>query len=212
MTKGPFRFRDAVRLTSPTGASAATLREFRAIVEHVEPGVLHHHLRETALRFTFTLWDYPNDFALWAANALESRPLAERLAVLDPFHERDIEVLRERVLDAIERSLGEELTILPVPPGQEFHFSSSLAVEMDLGLEARTLKELTAALASVPASSLYFHLYEARLRNEDGSDDLSRWLAGIGLAPQASRLRDLDIYMLSLEASRRIALELLEAL
>ena len=42
----------------------------RDAVERAEPGVLHHHLREVPLRFTFTFWDYPNDFAIWAANAL----------------------------------------------------------------------------------------------------------------------------------------------
>ena len=72
MSARPFRFRDAVRLTCPTGVSAATLREFRDVVERVEPRVLHHHLREVPLRFTFTFWDYPNDFAIWAANALNN--------------------------------------------------------------------------------------------------------------------------------------------
>jgi len=66
----PFHFRDAVRLNCPTGLSAATLREFRNAIDRLEPPVLHHHLRELPLRFTFTFWDYPNDFAVWAANAL----------------------------------------------------------------------------------------------------------------------------------------------
>jgi hypothetical protein len=205
----PFRFRDAVRLNCPMGVSVATLREFRDIVEDVDPGVLHHHLREVPLRFTFTFWDYPNDFAIWAASALENRALAERLAVLDAFHERDLEVLRERVLDAIEVTLGEEGSTFPVAPGQEFHFSSSVAVELDLGVEASNLPELIARLREVPATSLYYHLFEGRLRTPLGWDDISLWLLESGHPAAAERLRDLDIYMASLESCRRVAIELL---
>jgi hypothetical protein len=206
----PFRFRDTLRLTAPTGVSASTLREFRTAVERADVGVLNHHLRETPLRFTFTFWDYPNDFALWAAYALEDLGLAERLSILDPFHERDLEVLREKVLDAVERSLADVLGSLPVAAGQEFHFSSSVAVEIDLGTEASGLDDLVALLRTVPATCLYHHLYDARVRNEDGWDDVSRWLREQGLTAEAQRLRDLDIYMGSLESCRAVTLELLE--
>ncbi len=130
--------------------------------------------------------------------------------MLDPFHERDIEVLRERVLEAVETAHSEGRAALPVSAGQEFHFSSSAAVEFDLGVEASTLAELAERLREVPASCLYQHVFEARLRNDDGADDLSRWLADAGHPRHAARLRDLDIYMLSLEGCRRVVLELLE--
>ncbi len=210
MTPAPFRFFDAVRLNCPTGTSAATLREFRDAVERADAGVLHHHLRETPLRFTFTTFDYPNDFALWAGNALEDRALAERLAMLDAFHVRDLEALRHRVLDVVEMAFGEEDTARPVPRGQEFHFSSSVSVEFELGIEARSAAELGKCLEDVPGSSIFYHFYEARLRNTGGADDLSTWLELQGDEAAASRLRDLDIYLLSLDACRRVALELLE--
>jgi len=206
----PFRFFDSARLNCPTGVSASTLREFRDAVEAADSGVLHHHLRETALRFAFTSFDYPNDFALWAANALESRALAERLASLDAFHARDLEALRLRVLDVIELGFGEEDPHRTVPRGQEFHFSSSVVVRFDLGIEARTLEQLRARLAEVPGTSIYSHLYEARLLNPAGEDDVSRWLELAGHEAPAARLRDLDIYLLPLEGCRRVVLELLE--
>ncbi len=209
MSAAPFRFLDAVRLTCPTGTSAATLRDFRAAVERVDRGVLHHHLRETPLRFTFTTFGYPNDFALWAAEALEDRALAERLAVLDPFHARDLEALRQRVLEVVDASLANDDGERPAPRGREFHFSSSVSVAFDLDREASTIGELRERLEQVPASSIYYHVYEARLRNPTGADDLSRWLEAAGHAVAAARLHDLDIYLLSLEACRRVALELL---
>jgi hypothetical protein len=205
----PFRFRDAVRLTCPTGESAATLREFRFAVERAAPEVVHHHLRETPLRFAFTVWEYPNDFAIWAAEALENRALAERLAVLDPFHEGDLEVLRERAVDALDEALEDLQSHFPVPAGQEFYFSSSVSVAFDLGIEAGSLEEMLARMAVVPSTSIFFHLYEARLRTDGGTDDLSTWLRENGFAAEAARLADLDIYMLSLEDCRRVALELI---
>ena len=156
----PFQFRDAVRMTCPTGVSAATLREFRIALESCDTAVLHHHLRETPLRFAFSMWDFPNDLALWAAEALERRALAERLATLDPFHSRDLEILRESLLEAIEVEEGEGGAHTPVPAGQEFAFCQSLAVEIELGTQAHTLDELTSSLERVPASSLFHHFYE----------------------------------------------------
>lgn len=208
MIDDAFRFREDVRLHRPTGHSAATLREFRDAVGNAEPAVLGHHLRETPLRFTFTSFEYPNDFALWAADALEDRDLAERLAVLDPFHERDLEALRERVLEAVETVLARGAA-LPVPNGQEFHFSSSLAVHLDLNMTASTVDELVRHLKSAPAPAIYFHFYSARLRNEDGRDDISRWLEHHGHAGLASSLTHVDIYMLSLEACRRAVVDVI---
>jgi hypothetical protein len=210
MSNGPFRFLDAVRLNCPTGVSATTLREFREAVATLDSAVLHHHLRELPLRFTFTFWDYPNDFAVWAANALENRALAERLSVLDAFHERDLEVLREQAIEAVEMTLGGEGSVLPVPPGQEFHFSSSVAVTLDLGVEARNVEEMVARVREVPATSLYYHLFEGRLRTPDGWDDFSSWLLAAGHRAAAERVRDLDIYMASLESCRRVLVELLQ--
>ncbi|MFI5142615.1 MAG: DUF5752 family protein [Thermoanaerobaculales bacterium] len=209
MTVAPFSFFDAVRLNCPTGASASTLREFRDAVERADAGVLHHHLRETPLRFTFTTFEYPNDFALWVGDALGHRALAERLAMLDPFHARVLEALRQRVLDLVETAFAEEDVARPVPRGQEFHFSASVSVEFALGIEASTVGELRERLAEVPGSSIFYHFYEARLRNPGGADDLSAWLELAGHEAAASRLRDLDIYLLSLDACRRVAQDLL---
>ena len=205
----PFRFRDAVRMTCPTGVLAATLREFRIGLESCDTTVLHHHLRETPLRFTFSMWDFPNDFALWAAESLERRALAERLASLDPFHHTDLEVLRDRILEAVEEEENEGGSHTPVPSGQEFAFCQSLAVEIETGVHAGNLAELRTTLEQVPASSLFHHLYEARLRNPGLQDDFSRWLEEIGEGEAANRLADLDIYMLSLEDCRWVVLDLL---
>jgi hypothetical protein len=210
MRSDPFAFRDAIRLTSPTGVAAATLREFRIGIESADPEVIHHHLRETPLRFPLQIGNYPNDFALWANVNLKNTTLAERLAVLDPFHERDIEELRERVIESIEIALDYQGNHQAVLPGHEFFFSRSFSTEIELGTIAYDLETLIDGIHSVPASSLFFHLYESRLRNEDGRDDLSRWLrSSLGAIDVAERLSDLDFYLLSLEDCRSVVVELL---
>ena len=210
MRSNPFVFRDAIRLTSPTGVAAATLREFLIGIESAEPAVIHHHLRETPLRFPLQIGNYPNDFALWANVNLKNTPLAERLAVLDPFHERDIEELRERVIESIEIALDYQGNHQAVLPGHEFFFSRSFSSEIELGMTAYNLDTLIEGIHSVPASSLFFHMYESRLRNVDGSDDLSQWLRdSLGTQDVADRLSDLDFYLLALEDCRSVVVELL---
>ncbi|MCU0254808.1 MAG: DUF5752 family protein, partial [Acidobacteria bacterium] len=108
----PFRFCDYEGLAMPTGQRAANLRELLEIVRTAPTAALHHHLYRSQLRHRFEAWDFPNDFASWAATALEDRVLAEKLSALDPFAATDLEAARNALLDVMEDHL-DGLTFVP---------------------------------------------------------------------------------------------------
>jgi hypothetical protein len=201
----PFRFVDYEGLVMPTGLRAANLREMADLIRRVPLDVIHHHLHRTALAHRFGAWDYPNDFAQWAAHSLEDLALAEKLAALDPFAEADLESARSTIADLIEEHLDAAPMVPWARPGFEFHFASGHFMALPSEREAWTLEELLAALRDVSLSSLYFHFHESRLRDPgDDSDDFSRWIEGqFGLHPIARRLRAIDFYFFSLEDLRQ---------
>lgn len=209
----PFDFMDYEGLVMPTGLSAANLREFLELVRVAPLETLHHHLNRACLRHRFEVWDYPNDFAHWAAECLEDAALAEKLSVLDPFAEADLERAREAIVEVVEEHLDRTPMIPWARRGLEFHFSAGHYLALSSGLQAWTLGELRDALAAAPLNSIYFHFYEARLRGPgDDADDFSRWIADqFGTGPIDEQLRRLDFYFFSLEELRRRVVAVFDA-
>jgi len=188
----------------PTGLKAANLRELVELVRSAPVDVIRHHLHRAPLRHSFGAWDYPNDFAEWASRDLGDKPLAEKLAALDPFALRDPEEARGCIVDLLEDHL-DELPLVPwVRRGREFHLASSLFLALPGGREVWTIAELHEALRNVSLGSLYYHFHEARLREPyDDVDDFSRWLVGqFGASPIAEALKGIDFYFFSLEDLR----------
>jgi hypothetical protein len=201
----PFRFVDYEGLVMPTGLRAANLKELIDLVRTVPVEVIHHHLHRTPLSHRFGVWDYPNDFAQWAANSLEDLALAEKLAGLDPYVHSSLEAAREAILELLEEHL-DGLPMVPwARPGFEFHFASGHFLALPGERVAWTLEELRDALSEVSLSSLYYHFHEARLRVPgDESDDFSEWIEGqFGPHPVVSALRGIDFFFFSLEDLRQ---------
>ncbi len=209
----PFRFTDYAGLGMPTGLRAANLKELADRIRSVSPEVLHHHLHRTPLSHRFGAWDFPNDFALWAARSLEDMALAEKLAGLDPFAHAGLEAAREAILERLEEHL-DGLPFVPwARPGLEFHFASGYFLALPGEREAWTVTELRNAVSEVPLSSLYYHFHEARLRVEESeSDDFSRWIeAQFGPHPVVAEIRGIDFFFFSLEDLRQRILLILDA-
>jgi len=200
----PFEFVDYEILVMPTGRRAGDLREFLTEIRGAPAEVLRHHLHGSSLRHRFRVWDHPNDFAEWAAQALGDYALAEKLAALDPFGESEIDRAREAIVELVEDHL-DELPFAPAArPGREFHFASSIAVAIPSGRKVTTLAGLRQAVADVSLATLYYHFHAARLRGPgDDADDFSRWLDGqFGDTEIAARLSRLDFYLLALDELR----------
>lgn len=208
----PFRFCDYEGLVVVTGLRASNLRELVDMIRRVPGEILHHHLFRSFLVHRYGTWDWPNDFATWAAETLGDRSLAEKLAAMEPFTHEDIGKAREAIVDLLEEHL-DGLAVIPwARPGFEFHFASGHFLELAGEREAWTVGELREGIAHAPLSSLYFHFHEARLRG-DGSDtdDYARWLEGqFGPSPVVDRLRRLDFYFYSLEELRQRVLQTLD--
>ncbi|MGM0366127.1 MAG: DUF5752 family protein, partial [Actinomycetota bacterium] len=174
--------------------------------------VVFHHLYQSHLKYAYILRDYPNDFANWAAEALEDIALAEKLASFDPYHFATVAQARDVLTAIIEEHLWDLPTVPWVRPGFEFYFSYSTTIVAPTNLAAVTMKEFKHALSVIPETSLYYHFYEARKRHkEKRSDDFSVWIeSNFSLPDTVKKIQDIDFYFFSLTEVKEKLLDILE--
>jgi len=65
-------------------------------------------------------------------------------------------------------------------------------------------------LKKVSIRSLYFHMFEARMRLGVPDNDFSQWLKGIGEEGLANEISRLDPYNMTLESLRRKIIRMVE--
>jgi len=132
---------------------------------------------------------------------------------IDTIQYTTIRELREEIIRTIEeyhknnpRSLLRFATA-----GEEFHFVKSVSFVFQTPYTASDLKEFQAALQRVTLDSIYFHLFEARLRLGLSTNGFSRWLEnGLSEKRLANKIASLDPYPHTLENLRITLIKLIE--
>jgi hypothetical protein len=207
----PFQFSECFLMSMPLGRQAANLRELFDNLRESDEGVLNYHLLQFRLAVTQPFVEYPNEFALWAATALQDPKLAEKLSSFDPFDYDTMGQVRQAVLDVLEEYLWNLTTVPWARPGFEFHFCESSMVVIRQEMAANTLREFCGVLSKVGLDSVYYHFFEARHRLEMRQiDDFSYWIdTNFELPELVAAIRDIDIYFYSLSEIRDTLLRLI---
>jgi hypothetical protein len=205
----PFAFYTERRLVTLTGLRATNLGQLLKLLHEVPGSAIFYHTHHMYLSHHFETPMFSNDFALWVAEALQEDELGEKLAVIDLLTFTSIRELREAITNTIERHIGENHRRLrECPAGDDFHFCRSKSFIMPTGLIARDPVEFFAVLPQVSNVSIFFHLFEARLRLGGPTNDFSQWLAWRGETALAKAIGNMDPYSVTLDElkSRIIAL------
>ena len=200
----PFVFYECTNLIQPTGKKAENIRQLLSLIRNVEPGVIYNHTHQYYLKASIELPEYSNDFAVWAAEALEERALAEKVASLDLYAYKNIEEVRQGLISTLRSYLSENPEPRQARPGDAFFFNDTLSLIFAIKSNIHTLPEFLTSLRTVGTSSLYFHFFEAKMRMGRHTDDFSNWLEkNLGNKELASKIQKLDPYHYSLEELRQ---------
>jgi hypothetical protein len=208
--KDPFWFREFFLMPMPIGTKVVNLRELLHALQEVSDSVLYYHLVQSRLAVSPPTVEFPNDFALWAAMALQDMALAEKLSSFDPLDYDNLGQVRQAMVDILEEYLWD----LPFVPwarsGFEFHFCEASTVVIRSVIFANNLKEFCQALNKVGLDSMYYHFFEARWRLGRPIDDFSYWIeTNFGLPKLVAAIRDIDIYFYNLREIRNTLLGLI---
>jgi hypothetical protein len=111
--------------------------------------------------------------------------------------------LKDKIVDTIESYLDTHPELRPAPPGESFYFMRSITFILPTPYKASNLTEFWEALQKISLSSLYFHIFEARLRLERKTNDFSTWLEEVmGERQLAAQIASIDPYTYTLEGLR----------
>lgn len=205
----PFEFKSRLVLTELLGRRAATLPELVEGIKSVPLSSIYHHTHRFLQQHHFLSPEPPNDFAYWVTNMLNDEIAGEKLASIDVTQFLKLSDLRQRFLSLMEEYLGTANNVnRRSPEGEEFHFMSSRIFVVPTGKVAGNIGEFRDFLKVVSIHSIYFHMFEAKLRLEKGDNDFSIWLRSAGKEEEAEQISRLDPYTFTLEGLRERLLKI----
>jgi hypothetical protein len=176
----PFYLKDCTLIALATGKRAQNLRELRELLRDIDSNSIYYHFWGGLLRPRFDNPEYHNDFAIWAANSLHNKNLAERLAVIDPMTFQTLDDLREELIDVIEENLNETEFPTWSKRDDQFEFIRFQLVIFNTKTIVETPKDLVTLLPNISVGSIFFHFIDGRRRNADSLDDFQNWLSNCG--------------------------------
>jgi len=199
-----FRFYTERRLVEATGFRAANIRELLKHMKKVGGASIFYHTHASYLEHHFVRRQFYNDFATWISEALQEHKLAEKVAGIDMMEYTSIRDLRTALVKTITAYLDERKgeRARKAPEGEEFYFCKAKSFVFPTGLEARTVDEFFDCLRKISPLSLYFHVFESRLRLQRSTSDFTLWLNTMGEDEIAEKINKLDPYAFTLEELR----------
>lgn len=199
----PFHFFSRLTLTHMAGIKAKNLQELLEHLKTVPESVIYQHTHRFLQEHQYLVPEPPNDFGYWVTNMLLDEELGERLMAIDIMRYHSLNDLRQAIVSVIENHLWKRNNLQQVPEGKEFHFMSAMRFSMPTQYQAYDLAEFLRCLQKVSISSLYLHIFEARMRTPLGVNDFASWFeTQLGEKVLAKNIGDLDPYMQTLEGLR----------
>lgn len=201
----PFIFRSRLSSIELTTLKARTARQLLHGVQRAPLGSIYYHTHHYLEQHRFLSPEPANDFAFWARHALGDEVLGEALASIDIVQFSSLADLQRALAVVIRAYLQQAGGSRRVSyPGQDFRFMSARSFIITTGLEARDLTEFLDALNQVTVHSLYYHMFEARLRLGRPANDFSTWFeTSLERPALAAAVARLDPYTFTMEGLRQ---------
>jgi len=198
-----FNFNTKLDQTLLLGVRANTIEGLLAGVKSAPDSSIYFHTHRFLNQHQYLSPEPPNDFAYWVSNILGDDVLGERLWSVDIVRFNSIHELRQTLITILESYLASAPRKLQSQEGEEFHFMASRTFVLPTRLSARDLKEFAEVLGKVSIQSIYFHVFDAKLRLKHGENDFSRWFRSLGKTELADASRRLDPYSHTLDGLRQ---------
>jgi len=176
--KKPFKFSIRLHLSEVTGRKATNLEELLKHIKAVSGSCIYHHTHRFLQIHQYLSPEPPNDFAYWTSTVLKEDELAERLASIDVVQSRSIRELREEIVKTIKDYLknNPQAKRKFATPPYEFYFIKTASFVLPSSYTASTLEEFNEILKKINIGSVYFHIFEARMRLKKRTNDFSFWI------------------------------------
>ena len=199
----PFYFKTKLDQTLLLGTKGRNIQGLLEGIRRVPDSSIYYHTHRFLEQHHFLSPEPPNDFAYWVSENLGDEVLGEQLSSVDIVQFRTIAQLREQFVQILEGYLESAERLTFSPAGQDFFFMSSRIFVLPTSHVAHTLSEFRETLNYVSTNSIYYHMFDAKLRLEQGDNDFSEWFVSLGKVELAEELGRLDPYAHTLDGLRK---------
>ena len=206
----PFYFYTKLDQTILLGVTASTIPGLLEGIQRVPEASIYYHTHRYLQQHHYLSPEPPNDFAYWVGQILNDAELGEQLSSIDIIRLDSIQSIRLEFVELLRAYISSSEKLRESPPGQEFHFMSCQTFAIQTPHTAETIPEFLEQLRNVSVSSLYYHVFDAKLRLGHGENDFSRWFRDGGKIELADAVARLDPYTYTLEGLRTKIISLAE--
>ncbi len=206
-----FYFKTRLNLVELLGIRVSTVPDLLEQIRQVPGSSIYYHTHRFLQQHNQLCPEPPNDFAFWVTNALGLDNLGEQLASVDTIKFVKINDLRDAFSNIIEKSLQRKTGLtVSCHEGEEFHFMSCRTFVFPTDYQAADIAEFIQALRAISLNSLYYHIFESRLRLGKIGNDFSLWFESRGQIKLAAEIAKLDPYTITLEGLRKVIIKTVE--
>ena len=208
-----FRFYTRLHLRILTGLRASNITELLTLIKKVPGSSVYYHTHHFLQQHEYLSPEPPNDFAHWITNALHEEVLGEKIASIDTIQYPSIRSLRNEIIRIIKDYIKEnpKVKLRFASPSKVFHFLKSVSFILPTPYVAKDLKDFVEMLKKISSDSIYFHMFEARLRLKKESNDFSYWLdTSLAESELAQKIKSLDPYTYTMENLRNKIIRIAE--
>jgi hypothetical protein len=208
-----FRFYTRLHLKVLTGLKASNIEELLKLIKKVPGSSIYYHTHHLLQQHEYLSPEPPNDFAHWIKNALNEDALGEKLMSIDTIQYPSIRSIREEIIRIIEYYIKDNpsLKLKFSSAEKAFHFIRSISFIIPTDYVARGLEDFLDIVKKVTVDSIYFHMFEARLRLDKETNDFSYWFETSLLEGDLARkLLSLDPYTYTMQDLRKKIIKIVE--
>lgn len=205
-----FDFKIELNLLTLLGTKAKNIEELYEQFQDIPLSSIYYHTHRFLKQHHYLSPEPPNDFAYWIKNTLNIKDLSEAIASIDTIKYRELNELKNEISSILEGYLKKINIINDCQKGDEFHFISCQTFVLPTGYKAKNLQEFYEAIKLIDIGSIYFHIFEAKLRLKKDENDFQAWLNQIGENTLAKQFINLDPYNMTLENLRKKILKIIE--
>jgi len=208
-----FRFYTRLHLRVLTGLKASNIVELLELIKTVPGASIYYHTHHFLQQHEYLSPEPPNDFAYWITNILSEDELGEKIASIDTIQFSTIRGLRNEIVKIINAHIKQNPSVKLrfASPNKVFHFIKSTSFILPTTCVVRDLREFVEALKKITLDSVYFHMFEARLRLSQETNDFSFWFETSLLEGElALKIKSLDPYTYTMRDLRGKLVEIIE--
>jgi len=206
-----FYFKTRLNLVEILGIRVSNVPDLLEQIRQVPGSSIYHHTHRFLQQHNYLCPEPPNDFAFWISNTLRLNDLGEQLASVDTIRFVRINDLRDALSGIIEKYLQRKNDKMAhCQEGEEFHFMSSRTFVFATDHQAADIAEFIQALRTISTNSLYYHIFESRLRLGQVGNDFSLWFEANGRRQLAAEIAKLDPYTITLDGLRKKIIQIVE--